>query len=78
MSAPRRLTLEAVAVCFEVEVTFLAQVCEVGLLRAQRGADGAWLVDVDELPRVARVVRLCLHHDLDVAVAALWIDELRR
>jgi len=74
MSGPQRLELATVAMVFEVEFTWLVEVCEVGLLRADRGADGVWRIDVDELPRVARIMRLCLFQGLDVAIAARWVE----
>lgn len=74
MSAADRLTLEVVATCFDVQVAWLVEVCETGLVHAVLGADGDWRVEVDDLPRIARIVRLCVHQGVQLDVVELLID----
>lgn len=73
MNGAHLLTLEVVAECFDVRVDWLALVCELRLVRAVHER-GAWRVEVTELERVARIVRLCVHQGVELEFVSVLID----
>jgi hypothetical protein len=48
-------------------------VCELRLVRAVHER-GAWRVEVTELDRVARIVRLCVHQGVELEFVSVLID----
>ncbi|MCB9899527.1 MAG: hypothetical protein H6825_16090 [Planctomycetes bacterium] len=69
------VTLDAVAHCYEVEVAWLLEVHEHGLLGRTAHAGDALVLAVDALDRLARVLRLHRQLGLDLAGIALILGE---
>ena len=68
------LTLDALANCYEVEVSFLVAVYEVGLLgRGERVAD-TFAVATTNLDRLARILQLHRQQGLDVSGIASFLE----
>ena len=71
------LTLEAVAHCYQVEVTWLREAYELGLLGRGRRIDGGVAIAAARLDRVATIFRLHFHQGVNLPGIALvlGIDE---
>lgn len=66
------ITLEAAADCYEVEVTWVREVYELGLLGPGEPAGSSTAIPAIELDHLARVLRLHRQLGLDpLAIAAL-------
>ena len=67
------LRVEDVAACYSVEVAWVREVCDLGLVEARREPDGIELVPAVELDRVADLLRISRALGLDlVTVASLF------
>jgi len=66
------LSLETVAACYRVELTVLRQACELGLFGEPRGAELG--IAASRLDRVAEIVRLHVHHGIELSTLFLLLD----
>ena len=71
------LTLDLVAACYSVEIRWLEQVTELGLLSTAERVEGALAIAARELDRVARIVRWHFHQGIDLGVVAVLLEEDR-
>lgn len=67
------LSLEVVAEVYEVQVTWLREVVDAGVLGDERARSGPPRIAAALLDRVAAVVRLHRTIGLDVDAIALWL-----
>ena len=78
MSGERRiagelvLSLETVAAFYRVELTVLREACELGLIGALGAADVG--IAASRLDRVAEIVRLHVHHGIELGALLLLLD----
>jgi len=70
----RFVTLEEVAACYQVEVAWVEQVYESGLLGEGRRTERSIAISHTQLDRVAEVVRLHLHYGLELDVVAMLLS----
>ena len=68
------LTLAAVAECYRVDVTWLEQVFDLGLLGRGARTGSVTVIPARQLDRVARIVRLHFHHGVDLPGIAWTLD----
>lgn len=72
------VTIEAVAVCYEVEVAWLLEVHAYGLLEPTTHAGESLAVAVETLDRVARILQLHRQFGIDLAGIAHILGEIDR
>ena len=66
------LSLETVAAFYRVELTVLREACELGLFGALGTADVG--IAASRLDRVAEIVRLHVHHGIELGALFLLLD----
>lgn len=67
------LSLEEVASCYQVELSFLREVYEMGLIGPGELAEGRLAIPARELDRVAEILRLHFHQGVNLAGIALFL-----
>ena len=67
------LSLAVMAQCFDVRVTWLEEVYELGLLGTGKRQGSAIVVSTRQLEVVAEVIRLHYHQGVDLPGIALWL-----
>ena len=76
MSEERYVTLEAVAECFQVELHWLEEVCELDLVPHVR-RERALSVEAIQLERVARIIRLHFHLGIELSALEVLLSHPR-
>lgn len=66
------LSLEAVAACYRIELTVLREAYELGLVGQRVGA--SIVIAASRLDRVAEIVRLHVHHGIDLRALVLRFE----
>lgn len=69
------LHLEVVAECYHVEVTWLREVYELGLLGDGRRVEATIAIPVVSLDRVARIIRMHFHYGQDLGSLELLLGD---
>ena len=69
------LTLEAVAECYECEVTWVEEIYGLGLLGSGERIEGLTAIPSRMLDRVAQLRRLCHYHGIDPTMVDLLLGE---
>ncbi len=74
------LTLELAAECYSLEITFVREVYDRGLLGPGEatGEGGAIAIPAPLLDRLAAIVRMTHHQGIDLDLVALLLDDLER
>lgn len=72
------LTLETVAECYCVEVHWLEEVYDLGLLGSGETVEGSTAIEASMLDRVGTILRLHRQLGVDIAGMALVLDEFER
>ena len=69
------LTLDAVAECYECEVTWVEEIYALGLLGSGEHIEGLTAIPSRMLERVAQIRRLCHYHGIDPTMVDLLLAE---
>lgn len=74
----RYVSLRTVAECYDVEIAWVEEVYEFGLLGEGQTIEGEAAITDDMLERVAEIRRLQIQHGVNLPGIAIILDLLRR
>jgi hypothetical protein len=75
LAGERYLRVDLVAAWYEVEVAWIEQAQEWGLIARLRRHESALWIPVDELDHLARTVALHRHYALEIEAIAGWLNQ---